>query len=397
MTATPKTATIPSWSQLSRHEVMPEVSHDEIARFNLLAQINIYLSSQLLPSVKTSYEKRTKPRFIAEHGREPATRQEIRKAMLDDSAYQVWSALRRNTMEQRQQAGRAVVYRQLDSLNDTAKKLNAGKPTLQLDPSVVSPRYATAVDIHCMPGSYHTEVCNDDVSAAANYDVGIFVTTAGMLGSYSDGGGQAIARWLQVNRPDFKPRRILDIGCSIGHNIVPLALAFPDAEVIAVDVAAPMLRYAHARAQSMGATNLNFRQANGEALDYPDDHFDLITTAMFWHETSSVALPRILGEIYRLLSPGGLTLHLEQPQYAGMGLYEQFIRDCDTYNNNEPFWTVMHDLDLKAIIKNAGFDLDKYFETTMAALVDRSIFPQAGEGSEDYGRTAAWTAFGASK
>ena len=194
MTATPKTATIPSWSQLSRHEVMPEVSHDEIARFNLLAQINIYLSSQLLPSVKTSYEKRTKPRFIAENGREPATRQEIRKAMLDDSAYQVWSALRRNTMEQRQQAGRAVVYRQLDRLNDTAKKLNAGKPTLQLDPSVVSPRYATAVDIHCMPGSYHTEVCSDDVSAAANYDVGIFVTTAGMLGSYSDGGGQAIAQ-----------------------------------------------------------------------------------------------------------------------------------------------------------------------------------------------------------
>lgn len=392
-----KKANIPSWAQLGRHAVLPEASHDEVARFNLLAQVNIFLSQQLAPGVRTSYEQRTLPRFVAEHGREPATRQEVRRAMVHDPAFQMWSALRRNSMEQRQQAGRSMVYRQLDRLVATAAELNRGKPTLQLDPSVTVPRYASAVDIHCMPGGYHTEVVDNDVSAAANYDSGIFVTTAGMLGSYSDGGGQAIAHWLATNHPQFRPRRILDIGCSAGHNVVPLALAFPDAEVVAIDVAAPMLRYAHARAQSLGAANLTFRQINGESTDYPDGHFDLITTAMFWHETSSAALPRICAEIWRLLAPGGLTVHLEQPQYTGMGLYEQFIRDWDTYNNNEPFWTVMHDLDLRAVLADAGFDPARYFETSMAALVDRSIFPQAGEGEQDYGRTAAWTAFGTSK
>lgn len=388
---------IPSWTRLGRHAVMPEASHDEVARFNLLAQVNVFLTQQLVPGVRVSYDVRTKPAFVAEHGREPASRHEVRHAMQKDPAFQMWSALRRNSMEQRQQAGRAMVYRQLDKLVATAAELNRGKPTLRLDPSVVSPRYATAVDIHCMPGSYHTEVVDDDVSAAANYDAGIFVTTAGMLGAYSDGGGQAIVQWLGANQPGFRPRRILDIGCSAGHNVVPLALAFPDAEVVAVDVAAPMLRYAHARAQSLGAANLTFLQANGEALDYPDGHFDLITTAMFWHETSSTALPRIFAEIHRLLAPGGLTLHLEQPQYPGMDLYEQFIRDWDTYNNNEPFWTVMHDLDLRQVLAKAGFDPARYFETSMAALVDRSVFPQAGEGQQDYGRSAAWTAFGTSK
>lgn len=397
MTNSTKRASLPSWSQLGRHAVFPEATHDEIARFNLLAQVNTFLSGQLLPGVKTAYEKRTRPRFVAEHGREPASRQEVRRAMQQDSAYQMWSALRRNSMEQRQQAGRSLVYRQLPRLIEAARALNEGKATLQLDATVQSPRYATAVDIHCMPGGYHTEITQDDVSAAANYDAGIFCTTAGMLGSYSDGGGQAIVQWLKTKHPQFQPRRILDIGCTTGHNIVPLALAFPDAEVIAVDVAAPMLRYAHARAQSLGATRLTFRQANGEALDYADASFDLITTSMFWHETSTRALPRILGEIHRLLAPGGLTLHLEQPQYAGMALYEQFIRDWDTYNNNEPFWTVMHDLDLESIIASAGFDPARYFETSMSALVDRNIFPQAGEGAQDYGRTAAWTAFGAWK
>ncbi|MCA1857375.1 class I SAM-dependent methyltransferase [Massilia oculi] len=390
-------ANIPSWSQLGRHAMLPEASHDEVARFDLLAQMNVFLSQQLAPGVRLSYEKRTLPAFVAEHGREPADRHEIRRAMQKDPAFQFWSALRRNAMEQRQQAGRSLVFRQLGRLVAAAERINRDKPTLRLDPSVTPPRYATAVDIHCMPGGYHTEVVEGDVSAAANYDAGIFVTTAGMLGSYSDGGGQAIVQWLAANRPGFRPRRILDIGCTVGHNVVPLALAFPDAEVVAVDVSAPMLRYAHARAQSLGAHNLSFVQANGEALDYPDEHFDLITTAMFWHETSSSALPRILAEIQRLLAPGGITLHLEQPQYPGMDLYEQFIRDWDTYNNNEPFWTVMHDLDLRQVLANAGFAPERYFETTMAALVDRSIFPQAGEGQQDYGRTAAWTAFGTSK
>lgn len=390
-------ASIPSWTRLGRHAMMPEASHDEVARFNTLTQINVFLSQQLAPGVRTSYEVRTLPAFVAEHGRAPRDRHEVRRAMQKDPAFQIWSALRRNSMEQRQQAGRSMVYRQLERLVGTAAELNRDKSTLRLDPAVTPPRYATAVDIHCMPGGYHTEVVEDDVSAAANYDAGIFVTTAGMLGSYSDGGGQAIVEWLAANRPGWRPRRILDIGCSAGHNIVPLALAFPEADVVAVDVSAPMLRYAHARAQSLGATNLSFVQANGEALDYPDGAFDLVTTAMFWHETSATALPRIFAEIERLLAAGGLTLHLEQPQYPGMDVYEQFIRDWDTYNNNEPFWTVMHDLDLRQVLARAGFAPERYFETTMAAKVDRSIFPQAGEGQQDYGRTAAWTAFGTSK
>jgi 16S rRNA G1207 methylase RsmC len=188
-------------------------------------------------------------------------------------------------MEMRQQTGRGLVLRQLDQLIEKARALNASSAGLELDPTVQVPRYASAVDIHCMPGGYHTELVPDDVSAAANYDSGIFATTGGMLGRYNDGGGQALAQWLKQEFPDFKPRRILDIGCTVGHNILPLAQAFPECEVIAVDVAAPMLRYAHARARSLGVDNISFRQANGEALDYPDGYFDVITTSMFFHES----------------------------------------------------------------------------------------------------------------
>ncbi len=387
----------PSWSHVGRHAMFPEATHDDVARFDFLANLNGYLSAAMLPRVREAWESRVKPRFEREHGRPPADRHEVRKAIAGDPVYQTWSALRRTSMEMRQQVGRALVLHQLPELIEKARAANDGASTLRLDPSITPPRYADAVDIHCMPGGYHGAICDDDVSNGANYDAGIFATTGGMLGRYNDGGGRALAQWLRETRPDFRPRRILDIGCTVGHNIVPVALAYPDAEVIAVDTAAPMLRYGHARARALGATNITFVQANGESLPWPDGHFDLITTAMFWHETSNRAMPRILAEIHRLLAPGGLTVHLEQPQYHGMDPYEQFIRDWDAYNNNEPFWSEMHDYDLKAKMTEAGFDPATYFETKMRGVVDRAIFPEAGGGSEDYGRAPMWTAFGASK
>ncbi|MEL6601584.1 MAG: class I SAM-dependent methyltransferase, partial [Pseudomonadota bacterium] len=90
----------------------------------------------------------------------------------------------------------------------------------------------------------------------ANYDVGLFATTGGALGGFNDGGGTAVVGWVKSERPDWRPKRILDIGCTIGHNAVPIAQAFPDAEVIAIDTAAASLRYGAARAASMGVTNI---------------------------------------------------------------------------------------------------------------------------------------------
>jgi ubiquinone/menaquinone biosynthesis C-methylase UbiE len=381
------------WSAEHRHDVFPEVCHDEAARFNFLAAMNMHLSQQVVPGLETAFEVSAKPTFAAAHGHAPASRHEVRQAMERNSYYQMWSALRRNTMEMRQQAGRSIVLRQLDAINARVAQANAADDGLVLNAAVTVPPYASAVDIHCMPGGYHGELMPGDVSAAANYDCGIFVTTAGLLGLNSDGGGRALVDWVQ-SQADFVPRRILDVGCTVGHNIVPLALALPAADVVAIDVAAPMLRYAHARARSLGASNIRFLQANAEQLDFPDGHFDLILTTMFLHETSARALPRILAETYRLLAPGGKVVHIEQPQYTdAMPLFEQFLRDWDTYNNNEPFWGAMHDIDLYALLARAGFSRD----AVTTAYLQTSEQAARGEVAEDYGRAPRWHAWIVSK
>lgn len=390
----------PPYTAVTRHAVFPTPTHDEAARYDFLTAFNKYLSGAIGVGNTLAYETRVLPAFRAEHGRDPQDRFEIRHAMNKDPWHRFWSALKRNSMEMRQQNGRAVTLRQMDELMAKVGQFNAGRDTLQLDPAVKPPRYQTAVDIHCMPGSYHGEEFPGDVSAGANYDSGLFATTAGGLGALSDGGGQALVEWIRKERPGWTPRRILDLGCTVGHNIVPLALAFPDTEVVAIDTAAPVLRYGHARAQALGARNIRFVQMDAEDMSaFPDEHFDWVQTTMYLHELSGKSLPKILEEGVRVLAPGGLMFHLEQAQYSDeMPLYEQFIRDWDAFNNNEPFWSAMHALDLKQLIAEAGLPLETQFVTGVRAVVDREVFPQTPDAAqEDHGRAAIWNAYGAWK
>lgn len=388
----------PPYTAVSRHAVFPEPSHDEAARFDFLANLNRYLAGAGAGN-KRAYETRVLPAFRAEHGRDPQDRFEIRRAMNKDPYHRLWSSLKRNSMEMRQQNGRQMALRQIDELDAKARQFNEGRDTLQLDSSVSVPRYQSAVDIHCMPGSYHGEERPGDVSAGANYDCGIFATTSGGMGALNDGGGWALVEWAKREHPGWTPRRILDLGCTVGHNIVPLALAFPDTEVVAIDTAAPSLRYGHARAMALGARNITFRQMNAEDMSaFADESFDWVQTTMYLHELSGTALPRIIREGYRVLAPEGLMFHLEQPEYTDeMPLYEQFIRDWDAFNNNEPFWSAMHALDMKQIMIDAGFSADRLFTTGVRAVVDTDVFPEAKGGEEDHGRAAFWHAYGAWK
>ena len=389
----------PAFDEFGRHGLSPEFSHDERARFNFLTNLNSYLSTQVMPGVQTAFEARASKRFAEEHGRPPKDRREVRACMERDPYYQTWSAIRRNSMEMRQQAGHLALQQLEASHADNARALNENDPHLILDDSVAVPPYVSAVDIHCMPGCYYTEIEPGDVSVGANYDFGLFITTGAQMGRYNDGAGLAVVKWLEEQEKEgFRPKRILDIGCTVGHSIVPVAQAFPDREIVAIDVGAPVLRYAHARAKSMGVSNITFRQANAESLDYEDGSFDLIITSMFLHETSAKALPKIVGETHRLLAEGGRVLHIEQPAYSDdMPIFEQFMRDWDTYNNNEPFWGAMHDLDMFDEMEDAGFDRDKMQTIGLEAVVDESIFPPVANDSEDFGRKAAWHVYLASK
>ena len=194
------------------------------------------------------------------------------------------------------------------------------------------------------------------------------------------------------------PRKILDLGCSVGHSTVPYAEHFKKSEVHAIDISAPFLRYGHARARSMKKT-IHFSQQNAEKTNFSSNSFDLIVSHILLHETSQVALRNIFSECNRLLKPGGMMVHAETPEFHNMDIYNQFILDWDTYNNNEPFWGPLKELDLKKISVQSGFKSSNFFSKLQTSAIqslyakNRTKLFQGG----DFGGAGTWFLIGAIK
>ncbi len=378
------------------HAALPPASHDEFARQEFVRAYKEYLVQHVHAGNRQRYERSVRPGFERSHGRAPRDRFEVRDVMRVDPYYRMFSTLLRTSQEMMWSACQMPVERELDALNERVRSAagNAAGGSLELDPALEVPRYHTAVDIHCQPGGYHTEATVDDAAAGMVYDRAVHIYAMGQMGPYNDDMGASVVRWLQLEDPDFKPRRILDMGCAVGHSTVPYARAFPQAEVYAIDVAAPMLRYAHARAEDLGVS-IHFSQQNAEKTRFDDGYFDLVVSHILLHETSQRAIHNIIAECRRLLGAGGMMIHAETPPYKNMDAFDAFMLDWDTRNNNEPFWARSHEIDLPALSASGGFDPALEFETLIpsafqVAEAQRSKVFQGG----DFGGGGLWFVYG---
>jgi ubiquinone/menaquinone biosynthesis C-methylase UbiE len=225
-------------------------------------------------------------------------------------------------------------------------------------------------------------VATDDISTGALYDRGVYLYAMGYMGPFNDDMGRSVCNYVNRRLDGFKPKRILDLGCTVGHSTLPYKELFPDAEVWGVDVAAPQVRYAHARAAGLGL-EVNFAQMNAEETRFEDGSFDLIVSHILLHETSGKAMPRIFNECHRLLAPGGYMIHADLPPFDNMDPFTQFILDNETWYNNEPFWGAMRETDQVALAKAAGFPPESIkFDTAPMAIME-FVAQQAAGYSQD--------------
>ncbi|CAN0443127.1 unnamed protein product [Laminaria digitata] len=314
-----------------------------------------HVAQDISPGNQRAYKERVAPDFAKQNGRAPENRVEVRKAMYADPYWQMWSALKRGNQELSYAARSHVLAHEFDALEERAAKTNGhGKSTVRVNPDLDVPRYITAVDLHCMPGGYNADD-GDGLYAGAMYDTAsLYLATGGEFGKWNDAAGWSMVNWITTQFPDLKPKRILDLGCTVGHSTLPLAQHFADAEVHAIDACAPLVRFGKVRADSLDV-GVHFSQQNAETTDFPDNHFDVVTSAMFLHEVPQKSMKQIAKEIHRILKPGGVMLHAEQPQYHGQPAHEQFLREWDTRFNNEPFRCAFRDMDLGALATQAGF------------------------------------------
>jgi SAM-dependent methyltransferase len=389
----------------SAFDALTAPSLDERARQQFVSQLRKHIMVDMAASMRGVYADEVEPAFVKRKGRKARNAVEVRRAMLPNAYFRGWSALRYTAQEMVWSSVRPQLERDLPTLVDAARRC-ALRPerlgSLHLDPALPTPKDMQQLDIHLMPGGFHSEFVPDDVAAGALYHHGTAVFAGGFsLRARGGGVAKSIAEYLKARDPGFKPARLLDLGCTVGGNLLPYLEVFPDAEAHGIDVGAPLLRYAHARAESLGV-RVHYSQQNAESTNYPDNFFDIVCSSFFLHEHSIAVSRRIFKETLRILKPGGVMVHMELPPDSETDPYYSFYLNWDAYYNNEPHYAAFRALDLRREVTGAGFAAKNYFALRIPnyGTVSEQDFAAVARGEQPapaHGNGASWFIFGARK
>ncbi len=380
-------------------------TQDEYNRMRLVSMLRKHVMIDMRKDMRDDYEGRVAPKVAKKTGKAPQTWREIEKAMEAEASYRFYSSVRYNAQEMSFNSVQDTVERVLPEMIAVGKEAAAKNPaggSLATTPGFDVPKYVSNQDVHLIPGCFHSEWTADDVAQGAVTAWGGKVFAGAIPHRTDSPGGVAlsIGNWLTYKFPDFKPKRMLDMGTCSGKNMLPYIDIFPGLESFGIDVAAPCLRYGHAQAEYYGYP-AHFSQQNAEATNFPDGHFDLITSSFFFHEVPVPVTRRIIKECYRLLKPGGVMVHMELPPEKAVDAWQNFFWNWDTEFNNEPSYTMFRATDPTETCVRAGFAAEDCWEQSVPNFSSFSAeqFAKMARGevpTPDHG-SGGWFTFGARK
>lgn len=186
------------------------------------------------------------------------------------------------------------------------------------NPNLIYPKYYQSQNFHGIEGGYLT------IGAAVSYDP---------VTQYVLPPNETWVRQGVIDAINSHPRRILDLGCGTGSTTLLLKQAFPEAEVIGLDLSPYMLAAAEAKAKTAGL-EIQFVHGNAENTGFKDGDVDLVTASLLFHETPPTITQIILQEAFRLLPTGGEMIIfdgnqkiLRQVEWLTQIFEEPFIQD----------------------------------------------------------------------
>lgn len=217
---------------------------------------------------------------------------------------------------------------------------------LHYDPAFETPQYACR-EIHLQPGGY----VGDRTIAGHVFHYGTQVFYQGE--NDQDELHRDVAS--RVAQPaDGRVGRILDLGCSIGQATTALKQRFPDAQVWGLDVALPLLRYAHLRALNLNV-DVHFKRALAEDTGFADGEFDAVLAYILFHEVPEQLFTRIVAEALRVLRPGGTFTIVDAPNGQAFPAPNRVWLEFDANHNCEPYSPAFVATDLAALLESQGF------------------------------------------
>jgi ubiquinone/menaquinone biosynthesis C-methylase UbiE len=152
--------------------------------------------------------------------------------------------------------------------------------------------------------------------------------------------------------------RVLDVCCGSGASALPAAVAVgTTGQVLAVDLAAALLRLGQQKSQQQGLENIEFRQGNFEHLGLPDASFDAIICVfgIFFVPDMVAAVQKL----WRMVRPGGqlaITSWGEQVfEPANQGFWSAIaVERPDLVKQFRPWDRISDAVSLQALLEAGG-------------------------------------------
>ncbi|HEJ7036260.1 bifunctional demethylmenaquinone methyltransferase/2-methoxy-6-polyprenyl-1,4-benzoquinol methylase UbiE [Serratia marcescens] len=175
-------------------------------------------------------------------------------------------------------------------------------------------------------------------------------------------------------------QRVLDLAGGTGDLAAKFSrMVGEQGQVVLADINDSMLKMGREKLRDRGIVgNINYVQANAEALPFPDNYFDCITISFGLRNVTDK--DKALRSMFRVLKPGGrlLVLEFSKPLLAPLSkaydaysfhvlpkIGELVVKDPDSYRYLAESIRMHPDQEtLKGMMSNAGFENVTYFNLT---------------------------------
>jgi len=119
---------------------------------------------------------------------------------------------------------------------------------------------------------------------------------------------------LQKMLPDFKSKRVLDLGCGFGWHC-QYAAEHGAKSVLGIDLSEKMLNSAN---EMNKFSFVEYKRMAIESFDFPEDSFDVVISSLAFHYLESFG--EVCSKVHRSLSNGGIfVFSVEHPIFTAYG------------------------------------------------------------------------------
>jgi SAM-dependent methyltransferase len=145
-------------------------------------------------------------------------------------------------------------------------------------------------------------------------------------------GLNAAGEWHELKKllPDFKGKRVLDIGCGFGWHCI-YAIEQGASSVLGIDLSEKMLTVAR---EKTTAPNVEYQRLAMEDIDFPPNTFDVVISSLAFHYTPN--FKDICAHISHCITPNGdFVFSVEHPVFTAYGT-QDWSYDGECKRNHWP-------------------------------------------------------------